>query len=167
MLNSLVFILSLFVFTDSAPPTPPCAPPKKPAAEAGHGGFVNKNFIMLTITFTLIFCANNGFGIWLGMLIAPFGYGPVEASFLGMTMVISASISCYFVGGSLGESKKYLLFLRLVCIGAVLYQLFGFFVLSSSQWTVWIFFLGAGVLANPIGPIANGFVAEMSYPMSA
>lgn len=93
--------------------------------------FSNKNFVLALITFTLVFCANNGTGVWLGMLIAPFGYGAVEASFLGIFYVTTAATSCFIVNSFLDGSQKYLFAVRLVCFGAFAYQMYGYLVLSS------------------------------------
>lgn len=93
------------------------------------------------------------------MLIAPYGYNAVAASFLGMLYVTTAGISCYIVSHSIKQGTS-LYAIRLVCLGAFGYQIFGYLAMSNALWTVLLFFFLAGVLSTPIGPSCNHYAAE-------
>lgn len=165
--NSGVLLLCVFFFTASAPPTPASAPRPEGKLPEGSVGrlFGDKNFIILLIVNTLIFCSCNGFGIWLGMLIAPFAYGPVTASWCGATMVCTGGLMGNLVGWWLSGSNSHLTAIRLVCLGATLYQAFGYFVLSTETWSVYTFFFLCGAL-TPMGPGVGGYTAGIAGPLA-
>ena len=82
----------------------------------------NKSYLLLVISFTILFGFVGGVGNILSPLFEPYNYTTGEITLLGSGFVLAGTIGAIVVGLILDKTRKYLLLLRVVfwasCIGS-------------------------------------------------
>ena len=126
----------------------------------------NKSYLLLVISFTILFGFVGGVGNILSPLFEPYNYTTGEITLLGSGFVLAGTIGAIVVGLILDKTRKYLLLLRVVCwascIGSftLIYTMAASFILCLINLTL----LGAFMI--PVLVIGYSFAVELTHPIS-
>lgn len=142
--NIAITIMALYFFIffrNSNPPTPPSF-----AAMRNHSSITqgmaadfmtlmrNRNFVLVTLSYVLIFSIYSGLSVILPLLWLPFGFGPFDVSVFGAIFVFVGAFACYFAGKYLDRTNKYLLSLRFVLTSTFALFLFSIYLIPTGKF---------------------------------
>lgn len=126
----------------------------------------NRNYVLTTICFSFVYGVYAAIGFVISPLLDPLGYGLGMIAAIVMITVIVGSFSVIITGKFLDKSNKYLLTLKLICIGASV-------SLASGLWTVeygtlWggiVWPVLIGVTITPVLTVCFALGTESTHPV--
>ena len=106
------------------------------------------------------------FGCVLGPLFEPYGFEALSISIFGALFTIVGVLSSIVFGLLLDKYHKYLLLLRIICIGTTISMGAAVFIVpTNSKWFVGLNMIVAGIFIVPMIPLGISFACELTFPM--
>jgi MFS family permease len=161
---TVVAVICFFIFIKTAPPTPP--------AEVDHERTLvmeglksilgNRDMRILILLFFIGLGIFNALTTWIEQVIAPRGFGPVQAGTLGGLMMAGGILGCFIIpllSDRMGKRKVFILICIVASVPGLIGLTFatGFGLLLASGFCMGFFFMSAG-------PVIFQYGAEMSRP---
>jgi MFS family permease len=69
--------------------------------------FANRNFVLVLLSFSLVYAIYGTFGFVLNNLLEPFNYTPTAIALIAMITVLSGTIAAVLTGRFLDKTNKY------------------------------------------------------------
>jgi FLVCR family feline leukemia virus subgroup C receptor-related protein len=109
----------------------------------------------------------SSFGAILSNLYSPFGYSGSDISLIGVVFVVSGLIGAPIYGYILDKTQKYLLALRVICVGTLVCGLMLFITIPAGNIYLLLANCSAlGFFLLPIIPVGYSFASEITFPIS-
>jgi len=163
--------LPLLILSKEKPPTPPSAAASRPIEDVKFKDNLkllvkNKSYILLCISFTMLYGIYTSLGAVVAAITKPFGYGGPQNAILGGVFIFSGVFGSFALGVILDKTAKYKLMINCTALCAVGFILLGLFTLPSGSELLFalnLAFIGFSVI--PIIPISYGFAVELTFPI--
>lgn len=172
ILTSLGCIYFWIVFRTSKPPAPPSLAATRRQQSITQGMcndfkilMMNRNFVLLTMIFALLYAQYAGFGFILNYLLTPLHYSSAQQAFIAMVFVLFGTIGAMSTGIILDRTQRYTLALKYSTIGGTLAILSGVFFLNGTYWGGVLFAFFGGSTLTPILPIGFSLATESTHPV--
>ncbi|RWS07812.1 feline leukemia virus subgroup C receptor-related protein 2-like protein [Dinothrombium tinctorium] len=171
LITSAIFVLSVVVVREK-PQSPPSVAQwvreKQKSNKSWSELFANKNFILLTIIFSMILALSQTLSVILNQsILAQFPNGNRIVTIAGILSLIPAMFSSPLMGFICKKCKKYKMMLIvssfLVTISMSFYTLF---VYLKSELMIYTFIFLTGFFYSGVYVLAMDFIVEVTYPYS-
>ncbi|TNV79121.1 hypothetical protein FGO68_gene16126 [Halteria grandinella] len=160
----------LIIMARDKPPTPPSESASLPRPRFSFGKdfgnlLRNKSYLIIVLDYALLYGTVSAIGAIISSLTSPYNYSGKDNSLFGSLFIscgITGSIIC---GILLDKFPKYKLAVLIVAGTSVVFLLFSFITLPSSQSAIFGLNLAIlGFFAVPMSPISFAFSVELTYP---
>jgi cyanate permease len=127
----------------------------------------NKNFIILTLVFTLVYSVYTCLATVISPISKPFGFKSSDASIMGASFVLSGVFGSFLISVLLDKYKCFLKAVRFICFGSLISAVGIYFTLKSGNLVFACLNIGAlGLCLLPICSVGYSFCTEITYPIS-
>ena len=127
----------------------------------------NKNYILMTISFCMLYGVYTCLGAIINTLVSPYGFTSGDTSVFGATCIVSGLVGSFIIASLLDKYKKFLLTIRLLCLGSLLAtSLVNYTLPSRNMWLLEANIAVVGFFVLPIFPVGYSFSVELTYPVS-
>lgn len=127
----------------------------------------NKNYILMTISFCMLYGVYTCLGAIINTLVSPYGFTSGDTSVFGATCIVSGLVGSFIVAALLDRYKKFLLTIRVLCLGSLLAtSLVNYTLPSRNMWLLEVNIAFVGFFVLPIFPVGYSFSVELTYPVS-
>lgn len=127
----------------------------------------NKNYIILTLVFTLVYSVYTCLATVISPISEPYGFDPTDASIMGACFVLSGVVGSFMISIMLDKYKCFLKSIRFICFGSLISALGIYFSLKSGK--LYLVCVNIGILGFcllPICSVGYSFCTELTYPIS-
>ena len=159
------------LFAREKPPTPPSSAASRPPQDAKFRENLkllksNKSYLLLCVSFTMLYGVYTSLGAVVAAITVPFGYEGVDNAVFGGVFIFCGVAGSFVLGIVLDKTQKFKLMINCTALCAVGFILLGLVTLPSGKG--WLFslnlaFIGFSVI--PIIPISYGFAVELTFPI--
>ncbi|EGR33456.1 major facilitator superfamily protein, putative [Ichthyophthirius multifiliis] len=126
----------------------------------------NKTYILITITFSLLYGSFIDFAVILGQVIAPFGFGSRDTSIMSLICVMSGIIGSIVLIQILKKNFQYKRLMGLCIIFCILSDFMFYFMLKTRIYVLVVIpEIILGFFIIPIVPILLEFANEVCFPV--
>ena len=170
ILTSVCTVPTLLIAREK-PPTPPSSAASRPPQDVKFRENLkllksNKSYLLLCVSFTMLYGVYTSLGAVVAAITGPFGYKPQDNAVFGMVFIFFGVAGSFFLGIVLDKTQKFKLMINCTALCAVGFIILGLVTLPSGK--VWLFsinlaFIGFSVI--PIIPISYGFAVELTFPI--
>jgi FLVCR family MFS transporter 7 len=124
----------------------------------------NKSYILLCISFTMLYGIYTSLGAVVAAITTPFGYKIADNAMFGVVFIFFGVLGSFVLGVFLDKTGKFKLLINLTSGSAILLILLGLVSLPTNKWffTANLALIGFSVI--PIIPISYGFAVELTFP---
>ena len=127
----------------------------------------NKNYIILTLVFTLIYSVYTCLATVISPISTPYGFSGTDASLMGVSFIISGVIGSFLISIFLDKYKCFLKSIRVICVGSFISAIGIYLTLESGNLYIVCLNIGfLGFFLLPITSVGYSFCTEITYPIS-
>ena len=128
----------------------------------------NKNFLMLSAAFALIYGMMMAMSVTFSNLFNPFGYSPAEISIVGGSSIIVGMVGAMTVGWILDRTARYRMTLITLSSMGVIAMSTALITLVFSDKNIGYLFcpiVAVGLVTTSYFPACISYGAELTFPM--
>ena len=125
----------------------------------------NPSYILLSISFTMLYGIYTSLGAVVAAITAPFGFSGTDNAMFGAVFIFFGVFGSFVIGSYLDKTAKYKLLINLTSGGAILFISLGLVTLPLRN--TWLFLVNLafiGFTVIPIIPISYAFSVELTCP---
>ena len=127
----------------------------------------NKNYIILTLVFTLVYSVYTCLATVISPISQPFKFNSSDASIMGASFVLSGVFGSFLISIFLDKYKCFLKAIRFICFGSFISSIGIYFSLNSESLLLACINIGVlGFCLLPICSVGYSFCTELTYPIS-
>lgn len=128
--------------------------------------FKNKSYVLLAITFSLIYAVYTSLSTVVNNISAPYGYSSTNAALIGMTFIVSGVIGTLIFSKILDRTKSFLMVMRILASGTLVAGCLAFVCLPTGKLSIFLVNIALlGMFLIPIFSISYTFSVELTYPV--
>jgi len=126
----------------------------------------NKNYLLLTVTFTFLYGLYTSLGAVVSSITSPFGYDSFDNSIFGASFIFCGVVGSFIIGVMLDKYAKYKLTLNIISTGACFFIVLAYWTLQSQNVALFSVNLAfAGFCIISVIPCSYAFSIELTYPV--
>ena len=125
----------------------------------------NSSYLLLCISFTMLYGIYTSLGAVVASITAPFGYSGVDNAVFGGVFIFFGVVGSFVLGIYLDKSAKFKFLINMTSGGAIILILLGLVTLPFNKWVFTLNLALIGFTVIPIIPISYGFAVELTFPV--
>ena len=125
----------------------------------------NSSYLLLCISFTMLYGIYTSLGAVVASITAPFGYSGIDNAIFGAVFIFFGVVGSFVLGMYLDKTAKFKFLIMMTSGGAIILILISLVTLPFNKWLFTINLALVGFTVIPIIPISYGFAVELTFPV--
>lgn len=158
------------IFAKEKPDTPPSKAAKRKEEPMNFWVnlkllLANRSYLLLTITFAMLYGIYCSFGAVVASLTGPYNYTATDNAIFGGVFIIFGVLGSFVLGVYLDKSAKFKFLIIMTSGLSMVFILLGLLTLPFNKWLFTFNLALVGFTVIPIIPISYGFAVELTFPV--
>ncbi len=125
----------------------------------------NRSYLLLSITFAMLYGIYCSFGAVVASITAPFDYTALDNAIFGGVFIVFGVLGSFVLGVYLDKSAKFKFLIIMTSGLSLAFILLGLLTLPFNKWLFTFNLALVGFTVIPIIPISYGFAVELTFPV--